>query len=357
MNLAGKRIVTYSRYSSDNQRDASIEDQQRKACEYIAKNSGDPTLAVHFQDRAISASSLQRDGFEAMMTLVRARKVDVIITENTDRISRDLADSAIVFREVRYLEVPLIGVSNGFNSSAENAQIQFMLEAWKNEQYLKDLSYKTRRGLEGRALKGLSTGGIPIGYTSVPEHGPDGDVIGKKVILDEPRAELVRRIFRMYLEGLSLDRIAYKLNDEKVEPARRGKYKNKGWNAGTIREILRNEAYVGVWTYGKRRWVKVPGTNNRRYRPAPPEQVIRREYPERRIIDPQTWREVQARIATVRAYYAGTKDKPKGMAQSGKKASHILNGLLRCATCGSRMIVYGGSTTRYLRCSNNKKKC
>lgn len=357
LNLKDSRIATYARFSSDNQRDASTADQQRVAVKFIGEHGGDGATAVHIEDKAVSASSLRRDGFEKLIALARTGKIDVIVVENIDRISRDFADSAIVFRELRYLNVRLLGVSNGFDSFSSHAQIQLALDGWKNEEYLKDLRFKTRRGQEGRVIKGMSAGGLPIGYRTEPVVDGDNEVIGHSIHIDEGRAAIVRRIFKEYLDGHSLDGIAKLLNDEGVEPARRGKYKNKGWIGGSVRMILHNEAYVGKWTWGKKKWGKLPGTNTRRYRPAPADQVICKEYPERRIIDAATWEATHAKLASVRNHYTRKLDgSPKGMAHPGKKTRYPLSNVLYCGECGSRMIIYGGSGPMYYRCSNNKKK-
>jgi hypothetical protein len=116
---------------------------------------------------------------------------------------------------------------------------------------------------------------------------------------------------------------------------------------------LLNEAYVGVWTFKKREWLKVPGTNDRRPRERNPEQVIRREYPERRIVDAEVWEQVRIRSTAVRARY--TSKRSAGGAP-GRVTNYPLSGLLFCGCCGSPMVITTGSSAAYYKCGDYKKR-
>src|SRR5712691_1358915 len=109
-----------------------------------------------------------------------------------------------------------------------------------NELFLDDLRDKTHRGLTGRALKGRSTGGRLFGYRTSP--GQDG----AEWVVFKPEAEIVHRIFSLYVDGLSLKAIAVQLNAEGVpfpaKATRRGPTR-RGWAVSTIHTILANEKY------------------------------------------------------------------------------------------------------------------
>jgi hypothetical protein len=125
----------------------------------------------------------------------------------------------------------------------------------------------------------------------------------------------------------------------------------------TVRAILGNESYVGKWTYGSRQWRKLPGTNKRRPQDRDASMVLRQDRPALRIIDDDTWNAVVARLAGVRARY--TKDPggvPKGRAVSGKATSYPFSGLLFCGVCGAPMVISGGSSKQYYRCSDRVKR-
>jgi site-specific DNA recombinase len=356
MNLQGKRVAVYARYSTDQQSEASIADQVDRCVDYVRNLGGHVANELVFFDAAMSGTNTQRPAFERMMQHARSKKVDVIVAEDMSRLSRDLADSAHLFKELSYLAVTLLGVADGIDSSARGAKMNFTLKSLMSDVYIDDLRDKTQRGLNGRARAGFSTGGLPMGYRSEPETSPDGRVIGNRILIDEERAAVVRDIFAAYVGGESRERIAHRLNREHVEPARRGRYKNKGWTAETVRSILRNKAYTGEWTYGRREWMKVPGTNKRRPRPRAPNQWIVNTFPERRIVDARLWAEAQIRAAKVSAYYAPKSLGPQTFGVPGKRSSYPLSGILRCGSCGSVMIIAGGSSASYYRCRDNKKK-
>jgi site-specific DNA recombinase len=121
--------------------------------------------------------------------------------------------------------------------------------------------------------------------------------------------------------------------------------------------VMPDEADAGQWSYGKRQWVKVPGTNRRLPRKRDDKDVIRKEYPERRILDAGVWDTVQARLATVRAHYVHPKRKDaKGSSCSGHRATHPLSGILKCGVCGAPIVITAGTSARYYVCSDAKKR-
>src|SRR5262245_41531202 len=103
-------VAIYARYSSDRQDERSIDDQVRRCREYIAQQGGNPDAAKVFPDFAISGASLDRPGFEAMMASINAGSIKAIVTEDMSRISRDFADSALIFKRLQFKQVPLVGV-------------------------------------------------------------------------------------------------------------------------------------------------------------------------------------------------------------------------------------------------------
>lgn len=347
-----KRYAVYARFSSALQRDASIEDQVRRCTDFIQRQGGQVSPDLVFTDLAISGASLSRPGFEKLLEAVHAKRVDAIVTEDMSRISRDFADAAHVFRELTFLGVQLIGVGDGVDTAMKNAKLPFFMKALVGELYLDDLRDKTLRGLEGRALAGYATGGLPYGYRSRPETSAAGRVVGHRIEIDDEQAAVVRRVFSLYREGTSLAGIAMLLTQERVVPPRaHTKHRRKGWVLGTIRGFLSNRAYVGEWTFKKNQWVKVPGTNARRPRKREENDVLRQTFPERRIVDQQVFEEVQRRLERVRACYTNGKN-----GQSGRRTTYPFSGLLFCGACGAPMVIFSGSHQRYYRCGANAKR-
>ncbi len=331
-------VGIYARFSSTLQTERSIEDQVRRCREFIAQAGGDAAKAHVFADRAISGASMERPGFEELMAAVTAGRIKAIVTEDMSRISRDFADSALIFKRLQFAQVPLLGVADGIDTSAKHAKLSFTVKSLVSDMYLDDLRDKTLRGLEGRALAGFATGNVAFGYHTLP--AADGS--GNRIAIHEGEAPIIRRIFEESRDGRSLATIAHGLNRDGIPSPRVGtRHTAFGWGASTIRAILYNERYAGVWRFKERQWVKVPGTNRRVPRPRAAAEVIVQPRPELAIIDASLWDAVQARLAATKAKYA--QGGPKG-GLTFKRAPYLLSGLLVCARCASPMTMHGGTS-------------
>jgi DNA invertase Pin-like site-specific DNA recombinase len=348
VSLLGKRIAIYARFSSDNQRDASIEDQVRLCHAYVERNGGSTSDALILADRAMSGATKDRPQFERLQRLVQLGEVNVIITESGDRLSRDLGDSDRLWKLVSFHNVRLVCVSDGIDSDQESSRMNFRFKAVFADEYLTDLGKKTSRGLRGAAANGRATGGLPYGYVSKAVLNAKAEPIGYDIEVDVERADTVRRIFEMYRTGYSYLTIAKTLNDDLVPPPRvESKRPSKFWKKGTVREMLRNVAYIGQWNYGRKKWKRDPETRKRRYSMQAAENVMSSVRPHLRIIDDALWNEVRVRSDAVRDNYKGA---GPAVGAAGHRTKHPLSGLLFCGVCGHRMVDGGGSPRRY-RCS------
>jgi site-specific DNA recombinase len=352
--LARLRVSLYARFSSDNQRDTSIDDQVRLCREYVSRNGGEVENDSVVTDYAASGASAARAGFEGLLRLIETRAVDVVVTESADRLSRDLGDADRLWKLCEYHRVRLICVSDGIDSARDGSRMQFQFKAVMSDQYLVDLGKKTRRGLVGASQRGHSTGGLPFGYVSkaILSEGAR-EPTGYEILIDPSQAATVVRIYELYAESRSFRSIAAILTAANVPPPRvRSRHRLKGWVASTVRSILNNEAYVGRWTFLKKEWRNVPGTKVRRYRARPADEVLTHERPELRIVEETLWSAVRARRKTVSAKYKGASP----ITCPARRTSHPLSGLLKCALCGFPMIIAGGSPNRIYRCSGHRDR-
>ena len=120
--LSGLIIAIYARYSSDRQRDASIEDQIR-ACRILVERCGGTVCdELVFSDRAVSGASLDRPGWRKLVRAIEARDIDVVVTEDMSRISRQMADSATVLSEFRFKGIRLL-TCGGLDTADPNAKV------------------------------------------------------------------------------------------------------------------------------------------------------------------------------------------------------------------------------------------
>ena len=353
------RVALYARFSSDNQRDASIIDQLR-ACRLYAEKQG-WTIVGTYQDRAISGASLVRAGIQELMIDAHAGRFDIVLSEALDRLSRDQEDVAGIFKRMAFADVKIVTLSEG-----EITHLHVGLKGTMNALFLKDLADKTRRGLRGRVEAGKSGGGLCYGYEVVKQTDNAGEpVCGGRRIVPEA-AEIVRRIFREFVSGVSPRRIAFGLNKDNV-PGPDG----SAWGDTTIRGhvsrgtgILNNELYAGRIVWNRQRYIKDPSTGRRVSRPNPPSEWVTVDVPELRIVDDDLWqraRRHQAALAKVfEATTNGVRD-ARAKARSGlRRPSYMLSGLLICGCCGGKYgLVVGdryGCLNRHRRntCENGR---
>jgi len=227
------KAVIYARYSSDSQREESIEGQLRECTEYAEGN--DITVLRSYIDRALSARTADRPEFQNMIKDSERKLFDVVLIWKLDRFSRDRYDSAHYKRILKKNGVKVISVKENISDGPEGIILESMLEGYA-EYYSAELSEKIRRGQKENALKGRNNGGgIPLGYLLGNE---------QKLVIDPVTAPLVREIFQRYADGEIVRTIVEDFN-------RRGLKTKSGkpFSPNSFNRILRNRKYIGEYQY------------------------------------------------------------------------------------------------------------
>ncbi|WP_082016230.1 recombinase family protein [Aureimonas altamirensis] len=322
------KVALYARYSSDNQRDASIEDQFR-ICRARAEREG-WQIVDSYMDRAVSGASLIRPGIQELIADGLKRRFDVILTESLDRLSRDQEDIAGLYKRMRFAGVAIITLSEG-----EISELHIGLKGTMGALYLKDLADKTRRGLRGRVEDGKSGGGLCFGYDVVKQFDANGEAIRGERKINEAEAAVVRRIFADYLAGKSSRTIAMALNREGV-PGPQG----SEWGPTTIHGnpkrgvgILNNELYVGKLVWNRLRYLKDPDTGKRVSRLNPESEWVVQDVPELRIVDQEVWEATKERQKAL-AYEPSTEPGENAL-NAKRRPKHLFTALVKCGCCGS----------------------
>ena len=278
------RAVIYARYSSDNQRETSIEDQIRQCRARIEHEQWQ--LGGVYSDHAISGATTLRPGYQKMLEDARTSRFDVLVAEALDRLSRDQENIAGLFKQLCFAGVKLVTLSEG-----EIGELHVGLKGTMNALFLKDLAHKTRRGLEGRVRQGKSGGGLCFGYDVVRKVDASGETLHGERCINDGEARIVLRIFKEFAGGRSPRAIAQSLNKECVPgPAGRSWgpstiYGN--WRRGT--GILNNELYIGRLVWNRQQFIKTRDTGRRQARLNPESKWIVEEVPHLRIIDDHLW--------------------------------------------------------------------
>lgn len=344
------RCAVYARFSSEKQSPLSIDDQVRKCREY-AEPRGWSVLDSHiYSDEAISGATDDRFGLRRMLAAAtnREKLFDVVLVDDTSRLSRTLKDSFTIHDELRFAGVRLIFVSQGIDTDSEQAEVLLATHGIVDSLYLKELGKKVHRGVEGKALNGLHTGGRCFGYRNVPiEDATRTDqharplITGVRLEVREDQAAIVRRIFEMYAGGNSLQKVAKLLNAEHVISPQPQKGRiSRSWCPSSIRTILRNERFHGRVVWGKT--IKVRSKSGKRiYKRTTADKWVVREIPEQRIVSEELWASVQARIETVKQVY-GEIGRKGGMQGRSVSSPYLFSGLLKCSECGANVSIVSG---------------
>jgi DNA invertase Pin-like site-specific DNA recombinase len=328
------RAVIYARYSSDQQRTTSIDDQIRLCKERIAREGW--TMVQVYRDSAMSGATALRPGYQAMLEGAREAEFDVVVAEALDRLSRDQEDIAALFKRLQFAGIRLVTLGEG-----EIGVLHIGLKGTMNALFLKDLADKTRRGLRGRVEAGKSGGGNAYGYELMRSYDANGEPVRGGRTINSTEAEIVREIFARYAAGEAPRKIAFDLNARRV-PAPRG----GAWSASTLNGnrsrgtgVLNNEIYVGRLVWNRLSYVKDPETGKRRSRANASDDIIAVEAPELKIASRELWDAVKARQAglnegaTTKKRTNAAPDKPIAF-WSKRRPRYLFSGLMRCGVCG-----------------------
>ena len=324
------RAALYARFSSDNQREESIDAQLRAMHNYCEDRN--ITVVREYCDHAKSGTSDKRPEFLRMIDDSKNGEFDIVIVHKFDRFSRNRYDSIFYKRQLNINNVSVISVLENIDDSPESALLLSVIEGY-NEFYSLNLSREVMKGMRENAYKCLWTGGIaPLGY----------DVVDKKLAINEEEAKIVRLIFEMSAAGNGYNVIIRELNAL-------GYKTKKGQNFGknSLYEILRNERYKGTYVFNKRTSANAnKKRNNHAYKDN--SEIIRIEGGCPAIVSEELWNTVNAIRKTVNS-----------KSNSSRKV-YLLSGLVYCK-CGAK---FHGNVKRYngrnkvyysYRCSNRTR--
>ncbi|KTT73842.1 recombinase family protein [Sphingomonas sanguinis] len=342
------KVAIYARYSSDNQRDASIADQLR-ICRAHAEKQG-WQIVEEYTDHAISGASLLRPGIQALIADATRGRFQIVLAEAMDRLSRDQQDIAGLYKRMSYSDVKIVTLSEG-----EVSHLHVGLKGTMNALFLQDLADKTRRGQRGRVEAGKSGGGNAYGYDVVKKFDGNGEPIRGDRTINEVQANVVRRIFRDYAAGKSAKTIAFALNKEGVPSPSGGDWGFSTINGNPKRGtgILNNEMYVGKLVWNRQRFVKDPDTGKRQARPNPEAEWVIQEAPELRIIEDELWQAVKARQARNTIDRDDKGEPSVALINTRRRPKYLFSGLTKCACCGGG---YSAISATLIGCSTARNK-
>lgn len=303
------KAVLYARFSSDNQREESIEAQLRAMHDYCKRNG---IVIIHeYCDRAKSATTDDRPEFLKMVAAAKTGDFDFAIVHKLDRFSRNRYDSAFYKRELKKNGVQLLSVLEQMDDSPESIILESVLEGM-SEYYSKNLAREVMKGMRESAMACRYVGGwIPYGFQV------DKDT--HKYVIDEYEAEAVRIMFRDVANGCGYNVVLNKLNTMGYR-TRLGNTFSKE----TMYEMLRNEKYNGVYVFSRASSKNESGRRNN-HMDKPVEDQIRIPGGMPKIVDDDTFAKVQSILASRKRH-----------GRRNGKRKYLLSGFVYCGICGHK---------------------
>lgn len=359
--------ASYARFSSELQRDTSIDDQQRVCREKAAQD--DLTIPPHleFVDRAISGAKSDRDGLSALRQAAERGEFSVLYVYSLSRLGRESVAVYGLLKDLdQVFKVRIVSASEGIDSSRDGWYDLSVLLGLQNERYLKDLSQQVKRGQEGTILAGFSGGDLCFGFHSIPD--PGGATVGRGrnakprhvYAVDEPSAAWVVQIFRWYAEDKqSVSWIVGELNRLRVPKDARASHAN--WYRDLVMRILRSEKYIGRW--GWRKTTRVRDWRSGRVRqiavPEHEREKFERLLPELQIVEKELFDKAQLRLEANRRQYTPHRGAQGRLVSSPERCGKrfLLDGILQCKACDGRLTVVDSLKQYYACIRHSRHQC
>ncbi|MBS6845269.1 MAG: recombinase family protein [Firmicutes bacterium] len=329
-------IAGYARISVDEELDrdnVSIENQKSILSDFVTTHFPNSTLTF-FEDRDRSGYTFeQREGYQEMRRGLMGHKYDILIVKDFSRFSRRNSRGLVELEDLRDAGVRIISIGDNIDFPNDDDWLKIQFQFLINEMPVTDTSKKVRSVVKRRQEEGRWLCAAPYGY-----------ILNKQQVFEvvPTEAEVIRKIFKLYLDGWGYKKIANYLTDNNVptprmsecerraaagEPVRR---KTKAaWAIVTVQGILDNDFYIGTLRQGKFTRVKINGTD--RKLDESEHRVFEHHHQE--IIDYRTF-------ATVRAL---RESRSTNNYRGVKVNDNVYSGLLVCGDCGSPMFAMSRS--------------
>ena len=316
--------VAYGRYSTEHQDASSLEYQIGEIQKFCARNN--IPLTNFYFDEAKSGTNTNRQGFQNLMSAARQKVFDTVVIYDITRGSRDVADWFAFRKQMAELGIRVLSVSDKLGDIYNPGDfLQELITVGIGQHQVLSTRAKSMDSVAIKAKNGEFLGGCPpLGY----------DIVNGLYVINEKEAQIVRTIFTLYAKGESYEKILCAISGA---TGKRGRPIGKN----SLNSILKNERYIGVYTWNKR-VVKLLG-KWAGGKPNPNAVRIEGRIPP--IIDKKIWNEVQKRM------------KENKNATNRAKIEYLLSGLIECGQCGASYVGHTstnskGYRTRYYVCGN-----
>ncbi len=359
---ASETAASYSRFSSDQQREESITQQQSEARKKAEANGYDLRIDLQFADEAISGTKRERAGLNEMLRAAEAGEFRVLYLYSISRLAREsVITMPLLKRLVHTHGIRIISVTEGLDSAVAGWEVLATVLSLVSERFIKELSDSVFRGQQGSLSDGYSVGDWCFGYKSEPVDGAVSVIRRRgakprmRYVIDVEEADWVRKIFRWFVvDRQSITWIVKRLNQLNAPKDHRSSTPH--WQHALVVRLLSRPKYIGIWTWGLNRNVRDPETGliRQEFRSDAEVAAWVRSLPELQIIDVETFHRAQELLDENEKKFAPRRDN-KGKLRGSTRTSegghprHLLSGLIKCGNCGQNFVA-GGTKNKYMFC-------
>ncbi len=336
----------------------SIENQKRLAQMYVQNSEDDIEITSYYIDDGKTGTITDRPAYQQLLADAKSKKINMIIVKDFSRLSRDSVDSLkFIEYDIQTLNIRFVSLGEGFDSLySQKDDLKMAFLAVLNSTYPADISRKVSMNLDIKRQDGKFVGAFaPYGYQK--------DKNNKYLlVIDEPAATIVKKIFYLFLEGMSKQSIAIYLNESGIccpteykranhssyQPAQKN-YPFFVWTYSTIHKILSDEVYIGNLVQKKTKMIKVLEHDKSRKKKVAIEKgkEIKIEQTHEAIIDKKMFEQVQQIL-----------EKRRRRRKKEEKIP-LFSGILQCSHCKKTLYQYYSKNAKnekiyYYRCSSYK---
>ena len=321
------KVWLYYRLSRDEDKELNSLTNQKEILVDYCESHGYTIVGESFDDN-VSGMHFDRDGIEKIYEEVDKKSIDAVVVKDLSRLGRHKTQTAIFIDYLRQNDIRVLSVTENIDTSNEDDELIIGFKGIFNDMYCRDISKKIRAGYKQKQKQGI---------VIIPPMGYFKDKNTGEIIIVEEQADIVRRIFSMYVDGYGLKAIANILNEEGIKS--QGYYQqqilgkrlgnNKPeiahrflWENTGVKRVLQNEFYTGTLVCHQSYTNKINGVRKM----LPPEEHYRHENFVPAIVSREIWEQAQFLLAQ--------KVRTNVRASSGKPC-HRYTGLLKCGDCGS----------------------
>lgn len=324
------KVWLYYRLSRDEDAELNSLNNQRNILVEYANANNHEIVGESFDDN-VSGMHFNREGISKIYEQVENKAIDAIIVKDLSRLGRHRTQTAMFIDYLREHDVRVLSVTENIDTSNEDDDLMIGFKGIFNDMYARDISKKIRAGYKQKQKNGIVIT-VPLGYFK--------DKNTNEILIVEEEAEIVRKIFDLYLSGYGLKAIAKKLNDEGIKSPQfyQNKMYNKKlpsnkpeitgrylWVNTTVKRILQNEFYIGTVTCHKTYTSKI----NHIRKALPEDEQFKHENFAPAIISKAKWEQVQFLLSSKRS---------NNVRASSGNPCHRYTGLIECGDCGCTFV-------------------